>query len=118
MIGSRIKKIREQKHYSQEYMAEQLKITQAAYSRIESDQIQINVERLREISKLLDVNEGDLISGDTNVFNFHNNQITNAYAVYQTNLELLEKTIELLKSENDYLKQSNDRLLSLLEQKK
>jgi DNA-binding XRE family transcriptional regulator len=45
-IGNRIKKIREFKNYTQEYMAGQLGISQRAYSKIENDEVSISIEKL------------------------------------------------------------------------
>lgn len=111
MIGSRIKRLREDRRYSQEYMAEMLNITQAAYSKLESDHTNLHVDRLKEIAKLLAVTEADLLSGDTDIFD----QPASAQA-YQNNIEFLEKTVELLKRDNEHLRITNQRLLNIIEQ--
>jgi transcriptional regulator with XRE-family HTH domain len=61
MFGFIIRKEREKRELSQEYMASQLHITQAAYSNIESDKTDLSVKRLYEICKLLDVDVAELI---------------------------------------------------------
>lgn len=122
MIGSRIKKLRESRRYSQEYMAEKLKITQAAYSKLESDQTNLSIDRLKEIALLLDIPDSELLNSDNNTFHFNENQTANAYAINQTiynqNLELLEKTITILEKENEHLRNSNETLLRIVEQNK
>ena len=51
----KLKKFRELRNYTQEYMAENLDITQRAYSSIENGKTQLTVDRLFEIAKILNV---------------------------------------------------------------
>ncbi|MES2630307.1 MAG: helix-turn-helix transcriptional regulator [Bacteroidota bacterium] len=51
----RIRELREQKHYTQEYIAEMLKVSQRAYSSIESGKIRLTVDRLILLSKIFEV---------------------------------------------------------------
>lgn len=60
-----IKKIREKKKYSQEYMSTVLEISQRAYSSIENGQTQLSVNRLYEISKILEVNISEILGYDS-----------------------------------------------------
>ena len=63
-IKSKIKSIRELKNYTQEYMADQLGVTQAGYSKIEKGKTSLSYEKLVEIGKILDVSVEDIISFD------------------------------------------------------
>lgn len=65
--GYTIKRIREQKGYSQEFMAAKLNITQATYARMESQEIQIKIERLQKIADIL----------ETDILSFLNNSKVN-----------------------------------------
>lgn len=69
-LGSKIKKIRELKNYSQQFMANQLNQSQAYYSKIENNNTKITDEMLHEISKILGV-EKDIIEAfnDAMIFN-------------------------------------------------
>lgn len=51
----KIRKIRLEKGYSQEYMAECLKISQNTYSRIEAGEIKLFVNRLIIIASILEI---------------------------------------------------------------
>jgi len=62
--GEKIRKIRQLKDLSQEYMAMQLGISQNHYSRLERGESKISQERLQEITNLLDVEEEDILSFD------------------------------------------------------
>jgi len=53
MIGSKIKKLRELRNYSQEYMASELGISQSNLARIEKNEIGISDQRLKQIATLL-----------------------------------------------------------------
>ncbi|HXA02953.1 MAG TPA: helix-turn-helix transcriptional regulator, partial [Cytophagaceae bacterium] len=41
-VGSKIKKIRELRNYTQEYMADRLQMSQSGYSKIETDEVDVN----------------------------------------------------------------------------
>ena len=64
-IMNKIRKIREKKGYSQEYMQEKLNMSQAAYSNLEANKTKLTVEKLLEISEILEVPVESLIQDDT-----------------------------------------------------
>jgi transcriptional regulator with XRE-family HTH domain len=69
-IGEKIAKLRELKNYRQEYMAEKLKIQQAAYSAIETGKTDIKYSQLEKISEILEIDLAKLIRFDEKtVFN-------------------------------------------------
>ncbi len=61
-IAANIRKLREYRDYTQDYLAAKLKISQNAYSKIELGYSRITLERLFIISAVLEVNPADLIS--------------------------------------------------------
>lgn len=54
-VINNIKKIREKKGYSQEYMGQELFITQVAYAKIEKLQTRLTVHRLFKIAEIFEV---------------------------------------------------------------
>jgi DNA-binding XRE family transcriptional regulator len=66
-LGYKMRKIRELKNISQDYVAQHLGITQGAYSSIESGKVKINDETLLKISHALDVAVGIVINFDAEV---------------------------------------------------
>lgn len=71
----KIRKIRENKNYTQEFMADSLHITQRAYSSIENGKTQLTIERLIEISKILETSVSEILGLDSNsIYNSFNNQ--------------------------------------------
>lgn len=76
IIGERLKKARLSKGLTQENLAESLNISIAYLSRIETGTTKINLKRLNEICKLLDISESEILSGvsdDSN--NYLNNDL-------------------------------------------
>ncbi len=64
-IAANIRKLREYRDYTQDYLAAKLDISQNAYSKIELGHSRITLERLFTISAILEVNPADLISMET-----------------------------------------------------
>jgi len=54
-VAANIRKIREYRNYTQEYLAAKLRISQNAYSKIELGHTRITVDRLFRISDILGV---------------------------------------------------------------
>jgi DNA-binding Xre family transcriptional regulator len=61
-VAVNIRKIRESKDYTQDYLAVKLAISQNAYSKIELGYTKITVERLFQIAQILEVNPVDLLN--------------------------------------------------------
>lgn len=98
-ISKNIRKYRELKGFSQEYMANQLDINQASYAKIESSSTKLTVERLFAISKLLETEVTELLDVKTQtVFNQKENETANAFGkvehFYQDNKDVYEKLLQ------------------------
>lgn len=52
-LGQNIRKLRELRNFTQQYMAEKLEMTQGNYARIENEEIYLSDDRLQKISALL-----------------------------------------------------------------
>lgn len=63
-VAANIRKIREYRNYTQEYLAAKLRISQNAYSKIELGYTKITLERLFQIAHILEVNLVELINTD------------------------------------------------------
>ncbi|MCS7073176.1 MAG: helix-turn-helix transcriptional regulator, partial [Bacteroidia bacterium] len=116
--GQRVRKYREMKNFTQEYMAEQLGMSQQNYSKLESGNVAITVNQLEKISEVLGANIGELLgSTPMNFTNFHN-QVTGENAKdqkismftfdYSSNASIQE----FLKEECEFLRK---RIISLEE---
>lgn len=118
-IGLTIKKIRELRNYTQEYMAESLKMSQTGYGKIERGETDITVNKIKQIAKILDVNLQDLLEFDGKivVIGSVNDQATgirNGIVIgkesFDKERQLYEEQIKMLKEEVAYLKNIIDRL--------
>lgn len=113
-IKNKIKSIRELKNYTQEYMADQLGVTQAGYSKIEKGKTVLSYIKLVEIARILDVSVEDIISFDSQRYfnNFNNvkgnnngsiliNQDNNETlkTLYEDKIKLLEKLLKKTEEE-------------------
>ena len=117
MIGEKIRKIREIKGYSQDYMAAQLKMSQNNYSRIELDQNNINISRLEEIAKVLEVKPTDIMEFDER-YVFHNTWNNQTGGESKGGIFNNEAAIKELRDQNNYLREENSRLLGIIEKRK
>ncbi len=119
---SKIKKHRELKNYTQDYMADQLNISQNTYSKIETGGIKLTVDRLKQISEILETPIEELLSADSNIYNFNNSHIDKFYGYIETlqedNKELTMTTVNFLQNHILHLQKENERLLSLIENHK
>ena len=104
----KIKQIRELKNFTQEYVATQLDLTTRAYSKIESGETQLTINRLNEISKILGVEPMEVLGfDDKQVFNNckqEGNIGINHINVPEKLIQQYEKTIHILEDEVALLK--------------
>jgi len=116
-IVSNIKRIREQKGYSQEYMAIQLDMKQATYSRLESQESKLTLDRLQQIADILETDISTLLnSSKVTIQNQTNNEGSFGYVenLYNENKEAVRKLIQTLENENQHLKKEIEFLRSLV----
>ena len=66
-IGHKIRRIREIKNYSQDYIAQKLEISPKAYSKIESEETRLSVDRLYQLAEILEVKPEDLLNFDEKI---------------------------------------------------
>lgn len=120
-IGFTIRKIREKKGFSQEYMASVLDISQASYARLENEETKITIERLQKIAEILETNIIDFFNTDRYII--HNQNYDNAYGnayVHNLTIDNKETTQKLIASYEERLKEKDEQILflkSLLEKK-
>lgn len=107
VLGTKLKKIREFKNYTQEYMSEKLNMSQSSYSRLESNEVDIPFTKLQQIADILEIKINELIEFDAKYFfNTVNAQTINGDLNITSERErnLYEQQIESLKREVEYLK--------------
>lgn len=105
-VGDNIKKLRELRNYTQQYMADELEISLSGYGKIERNETDVSLGRLSQIAAILGVDvQGILRFDDKHIFNLNNNEVANGQVInyYSGREELLERIIEQLRKENENL---------------
>lgn len=112
-IGEKIRKIRNLRGYSQEYMGARLKMSQNNYSRIELDQINLTLNTLTEIASVLDIGVQEIMSfNETNLFKATVGEEPDRSEIKYKGQQPI---LSLLQEEIVSLREDKRRLMSLLE---
>jgi transcriptional regulator with XRE-family HTH domain len=110
---TKIKQIRELKNFTQEYVAQQLGLSTRAYSKIETGETQLTINRLNEISAILEVQPMEVLGfDDKKIFNISNSTGNNGYnnIMYPEKLiQQYEETIQALKEQIAVMKLLMDK---------
>lgn len=109
VIGENIRILREIKGYKQDYMAMMLDMSQSGYAKLESGKSSITIQKLTEISKILEVDLKDLInSSQSNYYFLQNNHVANAHQnvenFYAEHKEVYDKLIKKQEEEIAFLR--------------
>ena len=121
--------LREYRNYSQVYIADQLGITQNAYSRIENNQTRLTADRLGKLAAILNVPLMELLSEKEPVIQFSTSptppppvreehwkeMIENTRQLYGQVICSKDEKIAHLESEISFLRKEKDRIIHLLE---
>jgi len=67
-LGQNIRKIRELRNFTQQYMAENLQMTQGNYARLENEEIQMTEARLEKIASVLGCDAATIIEFTPEIF--------------------------------------------------
>ena len=105
-VGDNIKKLRELRNYTQQYMADQLEISLSGYGKIERNETDVSLGRLQQIADILGVDIHGILRFDyKHIFNLSNNEVANGQVnnYYSGREELLKRIIEQLRKENENL---------------
>jgi len=118
IVVERIKDIRKKKGYSHEYMANELQMSQPAYSKIENNETKLSVDRLFQIAAILETPvETFLDVSPKNVYNQANNDQTVAIN-HQEVENLYENKVSYEKIEALYAERLKDKDLMIAQLQK
>lgn len=67
-LGQNIRKIRELRNFTQQYMAENLQMTQGNYARLENEEIQMTEARLEKIASVLGCDAATIVEFTPEIF--------------------------------------------------
>ncbi len=124
MLGEKIRKLREMKSFSQEYMANSLGISLGAYGKMERNQTDLNISRLEKIAEIfgmsmidfLNFNEGSVFSQN----NINESQTIHQQCLFQSEQnqkEVIDLYERMMKEKEElYQKMLNekDEIIALL----
>lgn len=101
-VGTRIRKIREQRGLSQDNMATELGITQPSYARLEKKDDRISITRIISIAKILKATVSELI----------NEKVENA--ITQQNSETPQAYVDnISQADKEHIKTLKDEIIFL-----
>lgn len=113
-IGFNIRKIRESKGFSQDYVANVLNISQASYARLENEDTKVTVDRLYKIAEILDSNIIDFFDTDRITIENQSNYEGSYGLVYNLTVENKEAYEKLLKSKDEQIDLLNKMIEKLM----
>lgn len=115
--GLKIRKLRELRNYTQEYMAEHLKVGQNTYSRWENGEVEPKLTHLRTIAEVLEVPVEELLRTDPIVIQMSHNKTAQNVVHQQNNVptELFQDLLTRYDARVMELERLNQRLIDLLE---
>ena len=102
-IGTRIKKFREERNIKQEYIADEMGITQSSYGRLEKNDNRLTATKLIKIAEILNISVSVLFGEKANNV-IHENKGDNAQAQIGTLVQQDKEHIESLKEEVKFLR--------------
>ena len=119
-VGQKIKKIRELRNFTQEYMADKLAISQTSYGNLEREETEITLKRLLQVAQILEIKIGDLLGFDENkmlVGNMNHNTksvlngVVYNHESFERERKLYEERISDLQKTVDNLQKTVEKLL-------
>jgi transcriptional regulator with XRE-family HTH domain len=103
IIGNNIRRFRELRDYSQDYMADKLDITQSSYGKIEREAVNLTFKRLQCIANILEIDLANLINpANQNIFNQYNNETAIGHIENQR-IEMREAYEKLMQSKDEQI---------------
>lgn len=118
--GSKIRKFRTEKGYTQEFMANQLGISQNAYHKIESGQTQVKAQTLEQIADVLEVDRLKLLKNDASTYRIKQSSYDQSKGVEineQGNFEEERKVWQALEKSLRETIESQKQLIEVLQKK-
>lgn len=92
IVCENIRKYRNLKGFSQEYMAGKMNLTQSSYAKIENNETKLTIDRVNEISKILEIDFFQLLYKKKH--NVYSNEIGNVENLNLENKQLLKELLE------------------------
>ncbi len=120
-VGNKLFSTREERKLTQNEMADLLGLSASAYSRLERNQVSVEVEQIANFAKVLDVPLQDFLPDHLAITNSHNDNaqvgfiIGNYYSYGSEANEKLAKEVEVLTEKNGMLQSKIKDLEQIIE---
>lgn len=111
-VGNKIRKLRMDKGYSQEYMADVLNISQRTYSNMENNKSQISVEVLRKIAKEYGIDIIELLKDDRTIVQNNSSKDSSTGGIIYNHMseKLIEQFEERIVELKELIKEKDKRI--------
>jgi transcriptional regulator with XRE-family HTH domain len=110
--------LRESKGYSQQYVGSVLGIEQNTYSKLESGQIRLTLDRVAKLAKLYEVSTDLLVSSELPIVNYNNGKFSKG--IVNTENYILhdpKELYEIMLSLKDQLIEEKEKQILILKEK-
>jgi len=119
-IGTKLRKLREERGYSQEYVANRIGISQSTYHKLEAEQIRLTVERAKGLADLYEIDPEYFYVSEARAVYFNSGKNYNAsngsIEKYENGGEKLNMELfELLREELAQSRKEREKLAVLVE---
>jgi len=111
--GTKIRLLREQKGWDQNYLAKEMGISQPALSKIESDQTKLSWDHALKLAELFDVDPEYFFDSKVNNYISHNDKVNQLYnsEYFDNNIEFIKGLYEAqIKAKDDLLAERQERI--------
>lgn len=113
VLNEKIRVLREMKQWTQEQMAEKMKMSKSGYAKIEQGKSKVNTERLAQLAEIFDVDVPELLSmglnGTFNLLNENSSQ-SNYYGVNDQLLAEIDKLNLIIEHQKEIISQKDEML--------
>lgn len=113
VLNEKIRVLREMKQWTQEQMAEKMKMSKSGYAKIEQGKSKVNTERLTQIAEIFDIDVPELLSmglhGTFNLLNENSSQ-SNYYGVNDKLLAEIDKLNLIIEHQKEIINQKDEML--------
>lgn len=106
VIGNKLRRLRIEKGYSQEYLADVLAISQKTYSNMENDKSSISIDTLKKIAEEYKIDLIELISDDNIIVQINNSRENSKFQAGIIINPMSEELLNQMKERIEELKQT------------
>lgn len=91
LVGTKLKTLRQNKNYSQEFVADSLHMSQSAYARMENGKSNSWATHINQICELYEIKPEELLKQDTIIVNQNQQGGNGAFIINQISEKLIEQ---------------------------